>query len=247
MMITSLANALYPLLSEPICMENMCLPNHYADIEYLDDFQEGYRCNANTGEDLTGFQDGDWLPHYVVICQNYFLDPFIINMEEESLGFPVYYARCGAGRWDVEKIADNLQAFHKDLLLLQQYEQGDRQVFADYIAAHKDLTVGLWQELHHSLLASDQDDSIEQQVVQKQHWIYGRVVLTEVGTNKLKIVSFLKQHFQWTGQQALQQINQLPIEIIEGTVQYCQHSLKYLQSLGATAVFIPNAPINIHP
>lgn len=237
-----LPKALQQFLSAPIIFDTMCFPHHYPEIGQFEDFQDGYRINANTGEDLTGLNDGDWLPEYYVICRNYFDDPFIVKIDELSKGFPVYYARHGCGRWDLEKIDENLTAFHHDLIVLKQFEQeNNKEKFVAYIAENKDLNLDLWSELHSTLTESlSAEFSAENEIIDTRPWIYGKVFLTEIGSNKLKVVSFLKQHFKVSGSEALKMIHELPIEIASGAEQHCQFSLRALENIGATGQFIPD-------
>ncbi len=89
----------------------LCLPQNYPANDGFYAFQDGYRYNANTGQTLTGEGDGDFKPSWYVLCTNYFFDPFFVDFTEEALGFPVYYAAHGAGRWDAIPVSKTVTQF----------------------------------------------------------------------------------------------------------------------------------------
>lgn len=231
---------LIDFLATPIEMETMCLPCHYPDVTSFEDFQEAYRFCGNSGKDLTGMQAGDWHPDDYVICLNYFADPFVINLTESTQGFPVYYAQHGAGRWDFEKIAESLVQFRQDLVCFQTLEK-DNSKFAAYIEQHKDLKIELWNELYETLKNAQNTDLNENRVI-KNHppLVYGKLLLLQVGSQKLKVVSFLKQHLKLTGAEALHCIQQLPLEIEIGSQQVCQRIQSQLENIGAVTTFVVN-------
>lgn len=231
---------LIDFLAMPFEMEMMCLPCHYPDIASFLDFQEGYRFCGNSATDLTGHQAGDWHPEAYVIAVNYFADPFVIYLTASAQGFPVYYAQHGAGRWDFEKIAENLDQFQQDLKYFQTLEQ-DKLKFAAYIQQHKDLKIELWNELYCSLQNTQISQLNENTVVEEYTpLIYGKLILTEIGQHKLKVVSFIKQHLKLTCAEALHCIQQLPLEIDTGSQQHCQCIQIQLENIGATTEFLAN-------
>lgn len=233
-----LPKALQQFLSEPIVMEMMCLPYHYPEINQFEDFQDGYRINGNTGEDLTGVQNGDWLPEYYVICQNYFADPFMIKMNESSEGFPVYYARHGCGWWDFEKISPNLQAFKDELLYFSKLDENTKE-YIQYLETQKDLKSELWAELYQSLKeGTPLQAEIEDVELHVEIWIYGKLILTTIGENKIKIAHFLKQHFKITGAEALALTDQLPIVLGHFAEKFAVNLQVELRHLGAEVIFI---------
>ena len=74
-----------------------CLPEDYPQLNELQAYQEGYRWL--TGESLVSTKPGDWQPGWYVIARNYFDDPFFIDINEQTTGFPVHFALHGTGRW----------------------------------------------------------------------------------------------------------------------------------------------------
>ena len=76
--------------------------------ERFDKFQEGYRFNPLTGEDLTGTEDGDWKKSWYVVgdIPGVGGDPLFTDIADERL--PLYTAMHGAGRWDEIHVADSL-------------------------------------------------------------------------------------------------------------------------------------------
>ena len=70
--------------------------------------------------------------------------------------------------------------------------------------------------------------------------IYGKLILTETGQHKLKVVSFIKQHLKLTGAEALHCIQQLPLEIETGSQRHCQRIQIQLENIGAMTKFLAN-------
>ncbi len=91
------------------------LPNSYPNKDKFDEFQYGYRYNPIEKQNLTGTNDGDWNGNWFVICSNYYNDPFLIDISEKELNFPVYFTSHGAGKWIIEKVANSINEF-EDLL-----------------------------------------------------------------------------------------------------------------------------------
>lgn len=236
-----LPERLVEFLTDSIVSEQMCLPNNYPEVSLQGflNFQDGYRINVNTGEYLTSGNDGGWANDCYVFAQNYFADPFVIFMNESEIGYPVYYARHGVGRWDFEKVADSLQSFKKDLLKFQTLEANPEN-FAVYISDNKDLNCWLWHELHTSLIDSITDKLGEKYSDEENYepWIYGKLMLIDIGVNKIQVVSFLKQHFKITGAEALNLAKHLPIELSHGVEKFFQPNIRYLKRIGAEVIFI---------
>ncbi len=98
-------------IRQEIVVGNMCLPDHYPKADNFEKFQDGYRYNAVTGEQLTGTQAGDFQPTWYLIAANYFDDPFYVDFSEGETGFPVYFSYHGAGTWTPLRIAATLLEF----------------------------------------------------------------------------------------------------------------------------------------
>ena len=77
--------------------------------EELDDAQIGYRA-SETGEDLTGINEGDWNPNWLVIGhEDRCGDPIFVDVSRSTL--PVFTAAHGQDRWDPELLAFSFSGF----------------------------------------------------------------------------------------------------------------------------------------
>ena len=81
------------------------LPEIYADADALDAFQDGYKDDEYDGT------AGYLKPSQYVICTNDFADPFIIDLDEATTGYPVAFAYHGQGSWQPFPVAASLAAF----------------------------------------------------------------------------------------------------------------------------------------
>ena len=70
------------------------LPFFYPD--EFESFQDGYRFNRITDEDLTGSAPGQWRKSRQVIARNALDDPFFVDFALGNAS-PVYFAYHGAG------------------------------------------------------------------------------------------------------------------------------------------------------
>jgi len=98
------------------------LPNCYADIDNFNKTQEGYRYNSITNECLVSSDFGGWRNEWYVFAVNDMDDPFFIDISQENIGFPVYFAWHGAGTWTQIKITDTLEQFEQALKVVKDYE-----------------------------------------------------------------------------------------------------------------------------
>ncbi len=137
-------------------MTNMALPWNYPSIDKFDDFQAGYRFNANTLENLTG-QKGEFDENWFVVCSNYFDDPFFIDISETENDYPVYYAQHGAGSWTPIKISENITEFSNQLKEIKELED-DRDLLLDKLKNEFDLENELWKEVYESTLEDEDDE-----------------------------------------------------------------------------------------
>lgn len=79
----------------------------------------------------------------------------------------------------------------------------------------------------------------------KKNWntedlVFGKIIITDIGSNKLKIVNILKTEFNLTPQDALSLSKQSEIVIKEGCFYHLKDEIDRLNLLGATAIFKPN-------
>lgn len=132
----------------------MALPWNYPIIDKFNDFQAGYRFNANTLENLTG-QNGEFHENWFVICSNYFDDPFFIDISETENDFPVYYAQHGAGSWTPIKISESIDEFANQLNAIKKLEDIKEQLLEN-LKNEFDLENELWKEVYDSTLENDE-------------------------------------------------------------------------------------------
>lgn len=139
-------------------LKTITLPYFYADLSNFNKIQEGYRYSHPPGyelTELTGNDDGDWLPNWYVIAQNGMDDPFFIDITEEAEGFPVYYCEHGAGRWDAYKVAGSIQKFTDILKNFKKVEDYKESVLA-FLIENTDLDNPLWAEVYAYLNEKDE-------------------------------------------------------------------------------------------
>ena len=137
-------------------MSNMTLPWNYPNIDKFNDFQAGYRFNANTLENLTG-QDGGFHENWFVVCSNYFADPFFIDISEAEINFPIYYAQHGAGKWNPIKVSNSIIEFGSTLKQLKDLESNS-EAFLEYLRKTSNLESELWEEVYQSTIEEQEDD-----------------------------------------------------------------------------------------
>lgn len=158
----ALPKAIQQFLQNPIIIDSpMYLTYFYpdADMDSFNDFQSGYRYNDVINQSLLGTKQGDWQADWYVISHNYFSDPFIINIQEQDKGFPVYFAYASAGNWQLEKFCDSLDTLHTHLKALQELQQNPKQMLAwiNQHINHKNDSE-LWQEIIETLQSEIEDD-----------------------------------------------------------------------------------------
>ncbi len=234
-----LHNKIVTFLIQKTKLEAGCLPQNYPAVNKLIEFQVGYKIHGSSGESLTGNNIGDFKESWCVICSNYFDDPFFIDFSEQTEGFPVYFAFHGAGHWTPIKIANNIEEFSKHLINIKDREN-DKENIISYLTENFDIKNKFWEEVYN--LYMTQEDSIEN-VDEKQDWddwILGKLIITNIGGNKLKIVNLLKKEFNLTPQEALSLSKLKEIEFKTGYLKHLKNDIKKLNELGATTDFRPN-------
>lgn len=163
-------------------------------------------------------------------------DPFFVDLSEQDLGFPVYFSWHGAGSWEPVKVADDLNDFAAKLLSIQKVDQDKNQLIV-LLSKDFDLTIELWKEMYASIEEEDEDGEQETDT-DPSEWIRGKVVIRDIGQQKMKIVHYLKENFKLTPQQALALSKQKDIEVDQGYLVHLKVLVNYLKELGATAEFV---------
>ncbi|AMP97234.1 hypothetical protein AY601_0265 [Pedobacter cryoconitis] len=221
-------------IEKRIMPDNLYLPQNYPEVKTFEEFQDGYRFNGTTGEIYTGTKPAEFRENWYVICSNEMNDPFYVDLSEQDRGFPVYFSWHGAGSWEPVKVADDLNDFAAKLLSIQKVEK-DKDELINLLDADFDLTIELWEEMYVSIEEEEGDDGEEKG---PSEWIKGKVVIRDIGQQKMKIVHYLKDHFKLTPQQALALSKQKDIEVDQGHLLYLKGLVDYLRELGATAEFV---------
>jgi len=188
----TLPNEVKDFIAAEIVAGDMALPSHYPQPHELQAFQVGYRSHGLTGEDLVSTASGGWRPGWFVIARNYFDDPFFIDIAEEAAGFPVYYARHGAGRWDAVIAAPSLQLFGQILSALRELKSDDTRT-QHFIEAETDATNALWREVLEGLKHRGEEQEPLEPVSDPKDFEFGDLILTEVGPQKLKVVQIVRR------------------------------------------------------
>lgn len=211
----------------------MPLPFHYPLLHELEGYQSGFRYHGITGVDLTSTEAGSWQPGWYVIALNGFDDPYFVDLHEEHLNFPVYYATLGTGIWVAIKMADNIEQFGTLLKALQDLNT-DEEASLQFLEKHTDLRNELWQEVYEGISTPDEPLTWEPE----PSLIRGQLVITDIGPHKLKIVYYLKERFKLSSQEALAMSKQERIVVSEGMLLHMRWTMEKLKNLGTTVIFI---------
>jgi hypothetical protein len=230
-----LASTIQTFITQQLSFEVLCLPWNYPTLENFEAFQYGYRYDSVKKENLVSQKEGEWQEAWFVIASNYFADPFFINMSETSLGFPVYFASCGAGKWQPVQVSESITEFSNLLATLKLLSRVEA---LEYLKGTADLQNKFWQEVVEAYSSLEEQDDKDSTEVDNSKWILGKVFITDLGKDKLKIISYLKTQLQLTPTEALTLSKQLPIEIASGYLLHLEQKMKFLENLGATVNFV---------
>jgi len=227
-------------LTKPMELKNDMLPQHYPKSSEFEKFQVGYKVNGITGVLLTGNRPGDFKPEWYVLCSNYFDDPFIVDFTEETAGFPVYFSNHGAGIWVIVNVAETLEEFSLHLTNIIAL-QNDKDAMLNYLDMHVDLANEFWKDVH-AIELEEEDLTIaaDQDAAETQEWTAGKIVITNLGKDKMKIIALLKTKLKLSPQEALIISKQEEIVYQAGYLHLLTPVIAYLKSLGAEAVFRPD-------
>lgn len=198
----NLPKGINDFIAAAIVVGDMALPCRYPEPRDLQALQIGYRSHGLTGEDLVSAAPGGWQPGWLVVAQNDFDDPFFIDITEKAGGFPVYFARHGAGRWDAVVVAPSLQRFRTFLSALRELE-GDDTAIEHFIRTETDATNELWSEVLKGLKYREEDHRPPEQAHDPDDFEFGDLVLTEVGPQKLKVVQIVRRALDLSSSQAM--------------------------------------------
>lgn len=166
-----------------IVSECILLPFFYPD--EFESFQDGYRFNRITDEDLTGSAPGQWRESWYVIARNALDDPFFVDF---ALGgaSPVYFAYHGAGSWEPIKVADDVTKFEEILIALAALEA---PCSLEAIAPLADLNNEFYRELA-------DDYAREDEAREEPEYKYFSIFIEDLGVDPVKTLVFLKKFFE---------------------------------------------------
>lgn len=230
-------NEIQNFIEQKITFENYCLPQFYPDANGFEQFQSGYRYNETNDENLIGEEEGKWKENWYVICSGYANDPFFVDFSEAENDYPVYFAWHGAGSWKPIMVTEILSDFLHHLIEIKKIES-DKVSVLDYIKTHFDIDNELWKEIYQEY--EEQELSNAQTQDDLEDWILGKIIITDVGNDKMKVINFLKSELKLTPQQALSLSKQNEIEFMEGYLKHLKYFINQLESLGAKIVFREN-------
>lgn len=131
------------------------LPQSYANLYDFNKIQEGYRYNAMTDESFVSDQPGKWQNSWYVIAQNEMEDPYFVNFEEENLGFPVYFAYHGSGKWKAIKVASGIEQFAE---ILAELNALTPPCTIDFLSHKVEISNEFWSEMADELSYGEDDE-----------------------------------------------------------------------------------------
>ncbi len=198
------------------------LPFLYPDESGFEEFQDGYKFNRITSEDLTGSAPGQWRKSWRVIARNGMDDPFFVDF---ALGdaSPVYFAYHGAGSWEPIKVADDIVKFEEILTALAALEA---PCSLEAIAPLTDLNNEFYRELA-------DDYAQEDEAREEPEYKYFSVFIEDLGADKVKTLVFLKKFFEDGSFAATKDRTQnLPLCVFSGIEELAISIQDELASLG---------------
>lgn len=215
-------NLIRNFIRKRIVSECILLPFFYPDESGFEEFQDGYKFNRITSEDLTGSAPGQWRKSWQVIARNGMDDPFFVDF---ALGdaSPVYFAYHGAGSWEPIKIADDIVKFEEILTALAALEA---PCSLEAIAPLVDLNNEFYRELA--------DDYAQQDEAREEPgYRYFSVFILDLGADKAKTLVFLKNFFDDESFAATKERAQnLPLCLFSGIEELALPIQDKLASLG---------------
>ena len=177
-------NLIQNFIRKRIVSECILLPLFYPDEGEFESFQDGYRFNRITGEDLTGSAPGQWRESWQVIARNALDDPFFVDF---ALGdaSPVYFAYHGAGSWKPIKVADDIVKFEEILTALAALK---KPCSLEAIAPLADLQNEFYRELADDYAQEDGQS-------EEKNYKYFSIFIEDLGADPVKTLVFLKKFF----------------------------------------------------
>lgn len=221
-------------LKEPTRIEGLALPENYATSEHIYYFQDGYHYNSVENKVLTDETPGAFQPGWIVLASNYFADPFFIDLNEYENNFPVYFAYHGQGNWEPITIAESLHLFQEILHKIQSLRFNKAELI-HYFDDNIDLENPLWKEVYENIEA--EEDNPEEIKTYESIGPEVNLYITDIGSNKMKIIALLKKELNLSGTEALELSKSPRILFRTGYTQWLDYDRKQLEALGAKVEF----------
>jgi len=215
-------NLIQNFIRKRIVSECILLPLFYPDEGEFESFQDGYRFNRITGEDLTGSTPGQWRKSWQVIARNALDDPFFVDF---ALGdaSPVYFAYHGAGSWEPIKVADDIVKFEEILTALAALK---KPCSLDAIAPLADLQNEFYRELA-------DDYAREDEAREEPEYKYFSIFIEDLGADPVKTLVFFKKIFEGESFAAIKdRTRNLPLCVFSGIEELALPLQDKLASLG---------------
>jgi hypothetical protein len=230
-----LSQSVQNFISNRQAFEILCLPYTYPTPETFADFQNGYRFNSVKKESLITLKEGDWQQNWFVIATNYFADPFFIDVSQDALDFPVYFSFHGQGKWQPVQVSSSITFFSELLVTLKGLGKSEA---LEFLKRTIDTGNRFWQEVIEGYSSTEVEETRENTEIDVSEWIPGKVFVTDLGVDRLKVISHLKTQFRLTPTEAMALAKQSQIEVASGYLVPLRKKMEFLEKLGATVIFV---------
>lgn len=215
------------------------IPFSLANIADIESYQLGYRIDGPAGEDLTNWEEGEWLPSWLVIGQ-WDGDPYFVDMTEGEADYPIYTSVHGEGSWEAEEFGCTFVEWIRTLECL--LVEAKRQAATDIEQIHAqrssfDISRSFLEEWLESLLEWAQCSAEERPPLGLDFRTY-QLVLTDAGPNRIKVLKIVRERLQLapTAAKELLEREEAPV-IGTGTKEDLQPLRDLLEEHGAKSVY----------
>jgi hypothetical protein len=219
-------DAIADFLDEAVVLDNVFLPQCYADGDDVAAFQDAFR------------DDRGWLESWCALGHNHQAEPFFVDCDEAP-DFPVYFAYRGSGRWDPVAVADTLADFAYLLGRLQDLEADPREA-AQWLEAKVDLDNEVWGDIW-SFYTGDAgrlEAPAKSVPINPNDYVYGHAVVTDLGDDAPAVLAALSQA---VGRPTAALAEEDDIALGHDRFINLRETIDRLTALGATVVFEEDA------
>jgi hypothetical protein len=224
-------------LDEAVVLDNVMLPQSYADPDDFAGFQTGFR-TAPGGADLCGGLAG-WQASWWVTCLNQRGEPFFIN-SDEAPDYPVYFAYQGSARWQAIPLTDCLADFCYLLGRLQDLEADPRRA-GQWLEQQVDVDNEVWGDVwsHYS----DDIGSLERRPVigiDAPDYVFGRALVRDLGDRPDQVLTELGHYLNLGGGDLAKLAQEPEIVVRRDRFVNLRELIDRLTGLGAAVMFAPD-------